>query len=89
METIWVLARNQFTATEALRKNLKDHSAFKENFVAFRFIATADQVRSLPGNQKFIVVQHWRERKDADQVLKAIRENEWVYYSLKDLFLYG
>lgn len=87
METVWVLAPNQFTATAALQKNLKDHTAFKEDFVAFRFIATAEQVRSLPNNERFIVVQRWRNRKDAEAVLKAIKEKGWVYCSLKELFL--
>lgn len=87
METVWVLARNQYTATKALRKSLDGHMAFEEDFIAFRFIATADQVRSLPVNQRFLVVQHWRDRVDADLVLTALRERDWVYCTLSELFL--
>ena len=72
---------------QALHRNLENHSAFNEEFVSFRFIATADQVRGLPANQTFLVVKRWRDRPDADEVLKAMKERDWQSISLKELFL--
>ena len=88
MKTVWILARSLSTATKALHRNLKDYSSLDMDFITFRFIATADQVRSQPTQEKFIVVRNWRNRPDAEEVLVAIREREWVYVTLKELFLF-
>ncbi|MCH7805827.1 MAG: hypothetical protein IH995_01600, partial [Proteobacteria bacterium] len=53
----------------------------------FRFIATADQVKSLPRNQTFLAVRKWRDRPDAEEVLKAMKDRDWQPISIKDLFL--
>jgi len=71
---------------DALHKNLEG-SAFQEDFISFRFIATAEQVRNLPRGETFLVVKKWRSRPDAEEVLQAIKEQEGQTVSLKDLFL--
>lgn len=71
---------------QALNKNLKDNSALEEDFISFRFIANADQIRGLPRNETFLVVQKWRDRPDAKQVLEALKECDWQSISLKDVF---
>ncbi len=87
MKTVWILAQSLHSAMQALNKNLEGPSAFQEEFIQFRFIATADQVRSLPTQETFIVVQNWRGRPDADEVLGAIKERGWQSISLQELFL--
>ena len=72
---------------QALHRNLEGHTALEEDFVSFRFIATADQVRSLARNQNFLVVKKWRDRSDAEEVLKAMKDREWQSISMKELFL--
>ncbi|MEE8295273.1 MAG: hypothetical protein V3R64_06140 [Sphingomonadales bacterium] len=86
MKTVWILARSLHSAMEALHKNL-EASAFQEDFISFRFIATAEQVRNLPRGETFLVVKKWHSRPDAEEVLQAIKEQEWQTVSLKDLFL--
>ncbi|MCH8322620.1 MAG: hypothetical protein IIB64_06045 [Proteobacteria bacterium] len=71
---------------QALHRNLKE-AAFDEDFISFRFIATVDQVKSLPRNQNFLVVRKWRDRPDADEVLAAMKDRDWQSISLKELFL--
>ena len=87
MKTVWILARSLHSATQSLNKNLKDNSAFNEDFVSFCFIATADQINSLPKGESFLVVQKWRDRQDAEEVLKAIKEQDWQPISMRDVFL--
>jgi len=86
MKTVYMLARTLTSATQALHKNLEE-TAFEEDFIAFRFIATADQIRDLPRNQVFLVVRRWKGRPDAEEILKALKERDWEPTSLKDLFL--
>ncbi len=75
------------TATKAIQKNLKDYSAFEEDFIALYFIATVDQVKSLPRNQNFLVVRKWRDHPDAEQILEAMKDCDWESVFLKDLLL--
>ncbi|MCH8323015.1 MAG: hypothetical protein IIB64_08075 [Proteobacteria bacterium] len=44
-------------------------------------------MKSLPRNQTFLVVRKWRDRPDAEEVLKAMKDREWQSISLKDVFL--
>jgi len=71
---------------EALHNNLDGPSAFQEEFISFRFIATAEQVRNLPRGETFLVVKKWRDRPDAEEVLKAIKAQDWQLISLEDVF---
>jgi len=76
-----------FLCHASLAKELKEHTALEEDFVSFRFIATADQVRNLPRNQTFLVVQRWRDRPDAEEVLVALKKRGWQSITLADLIL--
>ena len=87
MKTIWILAQSLHSAMQALNKNLEGPSAFQEEFIQFRFIATAEQVRSLPPQQTFLVVKKWRSRPDADEVLKAMKGRDWQSTTLKELIM--
>ena len=86
MKSVFILARTLSSAMQALHRNLESQ-AFEEDFISFRFIATADQVNSLPRNQTFLVVRKWRDRPDAEEVLKAMKDRDWQSISLKELFL--
>ncbi|MCH8173450.1 MAG: hypothetical protein IIA70_09130 [Proteobacteria bacterium] len=86
MKTVFILARTLSSAMQALHRNLESQ-AFEEDFISFRFIATADQVKSLPRNQTFLVVRKWRDRPDADEIIEAMKERDWQSISLKDVFL--
>ena len=87
MKTVFILARTLSSAMQALHRNLEGHTALEEDFISFRFIATANQVKNLPRNQTFLVVRKWRDRPDAEEVLKAMKDREWQSISLKDVFL--
>ena len=86
MKTVFILARTLSSAMQALHRNLESQ-AFEEDFISFRFLATADQVKSLPRNQTFLVVRKWGDRPDADEIIAAMKERDWESTSLKELFL--
>ena len=87
MKTVWILAKSLHSAMEALHKNLDGPSAFQDEFISFRFIATVDQVRNLPRGETFLVVKKWRARPDAEPVLAAMKERGWQSTTLKELLL--
>ena len=86
MKTVYILAKTLSSATQALHRNLEE-AAFEEDFFAFRYIATAGQVRDLPQGQSFVVVQRWKDRPDAEEVLAALKERGWQSITLADLIL--
>jgi len=87
MKTVWILARSLHSAMEALHKNLNGPSAFQDECISFRFLATADQVRNLPRGETFLVVKKLRTRPDAEEVITALKERDWQSTTRRELLL--
>jgi len=71
---------------QVLHRNLEE-AAFEEDFISFRFIATAEQVRDLPRNQSFLIVKCWRNRPDAEEIIEAMKERSWEATTIAALIL--
>ncbi len=87
MKTVWILAKSLHSAMNALRKNLKEPCPFQDEFVAFRYIGSVEQVKNLPRGQTFLVVKDWRRRPDAEKLAAVMKERNWEVIALKDLFV--
>ncbi len=85
METIWIFAGSRHSASQALRKNL-GASFDEEQFVAYRYIATADMIGSNDG-ERFLVVRDWKRHPEADEILQVLKEAGWRFVPFKDLLL--
>ena len=86
METIWILAGSRHSASQALRKRL-GAAMDGEQFVVYRYIATADMVRRIEG-EKFLAVRDWKRHPEAVEILNILKEKGWAFVPFKDYYLH-